>query len=139
VPDVRSVTTVTYAAAARILAAAVLTAAERGLAVCVAVTDVAGDLVAFGRMDGAPLLSAGIARDKAYTVAAFNGVPTDQWYDLIKDEPALHHGIVHTPRLVVFAGGVPLLAGDVLVGAIGVSGGTAEQDAEIARAAAASL
>ena len=58
-------------------------------------------------MDGAPRLSAEIARNKAYTVASFNGLPTHVWWPAIADDPALVHGITHTPRLVIFAGGVP--------------------------------
>jgi len=54
-------------------------------------------------------------------------------------EPALVHGITHTPRLVVFGGGEPVRVSGELVGAVGVSGGSAEQDAEIAAAGAAAL
>jgi len=136
---VRPVPTVTLAAAQRVLAAAVEHATADGLAVCAAVADPGGNLVAFVRMDGAPLLSAGISQDKAYTVAAFNGVPTHDWHGLIRDEPALREGIVHTPRLVVFGGGVPLLVDGALVGAVGVSGGSADQDVRVATAAALAL
>jgi uncharacterized protein GlcG (DUF336 family) len=79
-------------------------------------------------------MSAGIAQDKAYTVSAFNGLPTHEWYDLISDEPALREGIVHRDRLVIFGGGVPIVRNGETVGAVGVSGGTAEQDREIAEA-----
>jgi uncharacterized protein GlcG (DUF336 family) len=88
-------------------------------------------------MDGAPRLSAEIARNKAYTVASFNGLPTHVWWPVIADDPALVHGITHTPRLVIFGGGVPVLVGSQLVGAVGVSGGSAEQDRAIAETAAA--
>jgi glc operon protein GlcG len=92
------------------------------------------------RMDGAPLLSEQIAQDKAYTVAAF-GRPTHEWFDLIKDDPALLHGIVKTDRLVVFGGGAPVIVdnevGNEIVGAVGISGGSAEQDRAIAEDAAA--
>lgn len=137
--DVRSVLIISYGAAQRVVAAAVEAAAAEGIAVCIAVADPAGNLVSFARMDGAPLLSASIAQDKAYTVAAFNGIPTGDWYDLIKDEPSLLTGIVHRERLVVFGGGVPLTSGGTLVGAIGVSGGSAEQDVLVATAGAGAL
>jgi glc operon protein GlcG len=137
--DIRSVPTVSYAAAGRVVAAASERAAAEGIAVCIAVTDPGGNLVAFGRMDGAPLLSAKIAEDKAYTVSAFNGVPTADWYGMIRDNPPLLTGIVHRDRLVVFGGGVPLTVDGQLVGAVGVSGGSAEQDELCAAAGAKAL
>lgn len=133
----RSLETVTFAAAKAAVDGAAAEAERLGVAVCISVADVAGNQVAFGRMDGAALMSAGIATNKAYTVCAFNGLPTHQWFDLIKDEPALLHGIVHTDRLVVFAGGVPILVDGRLVGAVGASGGSADQDRRIAEAGAA--
>ncbi|KWW97606.1 ATP:cob(I)alamin adenosyltransferase [Carbonactinospora thermoautotrophica] len=135
---VTTVATVTLSGAQQVLAAAVEHAATLDVPVCVAVADRAGNLVAFARMDGAPLLSAGLAQDKAYTVAAF-GLPTHAWWDLIKDTPSLLHGIVKTERLVIFGGGVPLVVDGELVGAVGVSGGSVEQDREIAEAGASAL
>jgi len=107
-----------------------------GVPVNISVCDAAGNEIAFLRPDGAPLLSMGIARDKAYTVVAFNGLPTSQWFGLIADEPALLHGIVHRERLVIFGGGEPIMVDGVLVGAVGCSGGSAEEDALVARAGA---
>lgn len=106
-------------------------AKELGVKVCIAVVDDGGNLIEFRRMTGAPILSIGIAQNKAYTAIAF-GLPTGKWYELIKDEPALLHGIVHTPRLVIFAGGVPIKIDGQIVGGIGVSGATSKQDEEIA-------
>jgi uncharacterized protein GlcG (DUF336 family) len=90
-------------------------------------------------MDGAPLLSAQIAQDKAYTVAAFGGVPTHEWWNMIQDESPVLHGIVKTDRLVVCGGGVPLLVDGALIGAAGASGGSAEQDRAVAEAGAHAL
>ena len=53
---------------------------------------------------------------------------------MIKDEPALLTGIVHTNKLVVFGGGIPLTVGGIIVGGIGVSGGTSEEDVLCAQA-----
>ncbi|GAB3062334.1 hypothetical protein GCM10027053_25970 [Intrasporangium mesophilum] len=136
---VRVQQTMTYAGARATLDAALDRAAALEVPVNVAVTDPAGALLAFARMDGAALLSAGIAQDKAWTVAAFNGVATHDFFTLIEHEPALREGIVHRDRLVVFGGGVPVTVDGVLVGAVGVSGGTAEQDREIAEAGATAL
>lgn len=138
-PDVIEERSVTLSAAQRAVNAAVAEAERIGVAVNVAVADRAGHLVAFARMPGAPLLSIQLAQDKAYSVAAFGGLPTEQWWSLIAEEPALVHGITKTPRLTIFGGGLPLTVGGGLVGAIGVSGGSAEQDVRVATAGAATL
>jgi uncharacterized protein GlcG (DUF336 family) len=129
----------TLAGARVALDAALTRADELGVAVNVSVCDAAGHEIAFARMDGAALLSADIARDKAYTVAAFLGIPTDRWFSMIEEAPALREGIVHRDRLVIFGGGVPVTIDGATVGAVGVSGGTAEQDQEVATAGAAAL
>jgi glc operon protein GlcG len=137
--DVVELHTIGLGAAQRVLAAAVAEAEAMGKPMCVAVCGVGGDLRLFARMDGAPELSESIAKDKAWTVTAFNGVPTHAWWDAIKDEPALVHGITKTDRFIIFGGGVPLRAGGRLVGAIGVSGGSADDDRQVAEAGAAAL
>ena len=120
--------------AEKAVAAAVKKAAELKLKMCVAVTDEAGDLKAFVRMDGAPKLSIEISENKAYTAASFS-MPTHAWFDFIKDDPPLLYGITHTPRLVVFGGGFPITLEGEVVGAIGLSGGHYSQDMECAKAA----
>ena len=127
----------TLEGAQRVLAACLAQAHSIGVPSCVAVADRSGGLLAFARMDGAPQMSATIAQDKAYTVAAFAGLPTHQWFDMIKDDPPVLHGIVKTDRLIVFGGGVPIRCGGALAGAVGVSGGSSEQDRAIAEAGAA--
>lgn len=134
--DALFVPTISLAAAERAVRAAVERATELGVAVVVAVADAAGELKAYARMDGAPLLSVRIAQDKAWTAAAF-GLPTDAWWGLVKDEPPLLHGIVKTDRLIIFAGGLPLVVEGRVVGGIGVSGASGEQDRAIAEAGAA--
>ena len=113
-------------------------AREMGTPMVIAVVDESGILKAFSRMDGAPLLSVEIAKDKAYTAVAF-GIPTHEWFNFIKDDPPLLHGIVNTPRLVVFGGGFPLRVGDALIGGIGVSGGHYTQDMQVAEAGVSAL
>jgi uncharacterized protein GlcG (DUF336 family) len=120
--------------AERAVAAAAKKSAELKLRMCIAVTDESGDLKAFLRMDGAPKLATQIAQDKAYTAASFS-MPTHAWFDFIKDDPPLLHGITHTPRLIVFGGGFPIVLDGEIVGAIGLSGGHYTQDMECARAA----
>jgi uncharacterized protein GlcG (DUF336 family) len=119
--------------AERAIAAAAKKATELNLRMCIAVTDESGDLKAFLRMDGTPKLSLQIAQDKAYTAASFS-MPTHAWFDFIKNDPPLLHGITHTPRLIVFGGGFPIKLEGEIVGAIGLSGGHYTHDMECARA-----
>jgi uncharacterized protein GlcG (DUF336 family) len=120
--------------AEKAVAAAAKKAVELKLKMCIAVADEAGDLKAFARMDGAPKLSIQISQDKAYTAASFS-MPTHSWFEFIKNDPPLLHGITHTPRLIVFGGGFPIMLKGEMVGAIGLSGGHYSQDMECARAA----
>ncbi len=105
----------------------------------IAVVDGGGVLVAHIRQDGAWIGSVDVAINKAFSARAFdvstealgeNAQPGGQFYG-IQDS---NHG-----RVMIFAGGVPLLSEGVVVGAVGVSGGTGEQDQEVAEAAAAAL
>lgn len=137
--DLIPMDTLSFGAAQRVVDAAVAAARDRRVAVCIAVSDVSGEPIVTVRMDGAPRLSADVARDKAYSVTAFNGMPTDQWWPAIADDPALVHGFVKTRQLVVFGGGVPVRVNGKLVGAVGVSGGSTDQDREIAAAGAAAV
>lgn len=119
-----------------LMAGAVAKAEAMGVPMCIAIVDPAGVLVQFKRMDRAPLLSVGIAQDKAYTAVSF-GMPSHEWHDFIKNDPPLLHGIVHTPRLVVFGGGYPVKVDGAVVGGIGVSGGHYSHDMDVAQAALA--
>lgn len=125
-------------AAEQLLAAAAKKAQEIGVPMAIAVVDESGVLKAFSRMDGAPLLSVDLAKDKAYTAVSF-GIPSHAWFDFIKDDPPLLHGIVKTPRLIVFGGGYPVEVDGAIVGGIGVSGGHYHQDMQVAEAAVAAL
>jgi uncharacterized protein GlcG (DUF336 family) len=120
-------------AAARAVQAAVAHAGTLGIRINAAVTDSSGVLAAFLRMPGAFLHSVDIAIDKAYTASGF-GFDTAQWHSILKDNEALRTGMPHRPRLVVFGGGLPIREQGQLIGGIGVSGGSAEQDEECARA-----
>ena len=128
---------ITSEAAAAAIKAAEAKAVEIGVPMVIAICDETGVLKAFKRMDGAALLSVDIAQNKAYTAVSF-GMATHSWFDFIKDDPPLLHGIVHTPRLVVFGGGYPIDI-DGVVGGIGVSGGHYSQDMVVAEAGLAAL
>ena len=123
---------ITVEAAHRIIAAAEAKAKAMGKPMCIAIVDGDGTLKAFSRMDGAPLLSVGIAQDKAYTAISF-GMASHEWYDFIKDDPPLLHGIVKTDRLVVFGGGYPITTNEGIIGGIGASGGHYTDDMEVAK------
>lgn len=126
------------ATARRIAQAAAAAASAAGVNVCVAVMDSAGALITFDRMDRAPLLCVQLAQDKAYTVASF-GMATHEWWEFVKDEPALVHGVVKTERLVVYGGGLPVYLDGDLVAAVGVAGGTPAQDRLFAEAGVRSV
>jgi uncharacterized protein GlcG (DUF336 family) len=121
-------------AAIQLIEAAEKKARELKKPMVIAICDESGHLKAFARMDGAPLLSVQIAQDKAYTAISF-GFPTHAWFEFIKNDPPLLHGITHTPRLIVFGGGYPVKLNGQVVGGIGVSGGHYSEDMQCAEAA----
>jgi len=131
-------TTITIEAAQRMIAAAEVKAVEMKIPMCIAVVDCDGTLKAFSRMDGAALLSVQIAQDKAYTAISF-GMATHEWYDFVKDDDPLLHGIIKTDRLIVFGGGYPIKTDAGIIGGIGVSGGHYSNDMEVAQAGLAAL
>ena len=118
--------------------AAVAEGLETGCRVNAAVVDAGGNLVAFLRADGAFLPSIAIAQDKAYTAAGF-GMATDRLYRLIEGSPALRDGILNRERVAAFPGGLPIVVDGLLVGAIGVSGGSEEEDVRCAEAGLAAV
>ena len=107
-------------------------ARRENLRVTAAVCDEGGSPTALLRDDGALLASVEIARDKAFTSAAMR-MSTEELAGLCKPGGSLY-GLQHTNggRIVIFGGGVPLVEGNRLVGGFGVSGGTAEQDTNLA-------
>ncbi len=92
----------------------------------IVIVDKGGDLIMLQRMDNSLLGSIDVAMRKAYTSAAFK-MGTDQLKEMAAPEGELY-GIGNLKKVITFGGGYPLQIGDKLVGAIGVSGGTAQQD-----------
>ena len=134
-----SMQSIDWCAAHAAVGAAVLAAQGLGARVNVAVVDASGVLAAFLRMPGTPLHSVEIAIDKAYTAVSF-GLPTHQWADALQSHSAaVREGIVLRPRFVAFGGGLPIGEAGQRIGAIGVSGGSEEQDQVIAQAGLAAL
>lgn len=132
-----SQTVVSWEAAAAACTAAAHGAEKLGIKVDVAVVDAAGNLAAYLHMPGAFLHSADIAKNKAYSAASF-GLPTSAWTKELESlSPAVRVGLPLQPRMTCFGGGLPIRVDGQLVGGIGVSGGTEQQDEELAKAALA--
>ena len=111
-------------------------ARQLGVAENVAILDDGGNLKAFGRMDGAPILCIEMAQNKAYT--ALFGVSTQDFFNFIQGDPSLLAGIPTLARVAAWGGGFPIQVNGEVVGAIGLSGApTVENDVECARAALA--
>jgi uncharacterized protein GlcG (DUF336 family) len=126
-------TDITLDRAKQVIAAAEAEGNKRGWKMNIAVVDSHGDLVHFSRMEGAQLASINIAQGKARTAARyrresrifFNAYETGHPYVGTLD-----------PTLVASPEGIPLIEGGKLIGAIGCSGGTGDQDAVICKAGA---
>lgn len=108
-------------------------AEEMGVKAVVAVSDASGRPVAVHCMDGAYIGSYDVALNKTYTAVAFQ-MPTDRLAALAAPGGELY-GIQNTNdgKIVIFGGGEPLYRGELMIGALGVSGGTAEQDTMLGR------
>lgn len=111
-----------------------LKAIEIGVPMCIAVVDESGHLIAFERMDGGKVTSITVAQDKAFTAAAARKATHD--YNAACVPGNLVFGI-HTAlggRLSVVGGGLPVMVDGQVVGGIGLSSGTPQQDMECAEA-----
>lgn len=125
-------------AVARIIAAAEAKAVQIGVAANIAVLDAGSHLKGFVRMDGAVLGAIDVAQGKARTAALF-GMSSEAVWDYCRPGAPAHNLEASNGGLMPFAGGLPLTLDDILVGAVGVSGGAPSQDLEIAEAAVAAL
>jgi uncharacterized protein GlcG (DUF336 family) len=127
---------VTLEAARHVIESARRAAQGIGVAMNIAVVDDGNNLVAFERMDGAWLGSIDIAQGKAYTARAFDMSTKDLAPLCQPGEPLFGIHTSNNGRLIIFAGGIPLERDGEVVGAIGVSGGSIDQDQEVAEAGA---
>jgi uncharacterized protein GlcG (DUF336 family) len=130
---------VTLSAARDVVEAARAKAEEIGVPMNIAVVDAGNNLTAFARMDGAWLGSIDIAQNKAYTARAFDMSTKDLAPLCQPNQPLFGIHASNQGQLIIFAGGIPLESGDEVIGAIGVSGGSVEQDHEVAEAGVAAL
>ncbi len=127
---------VTLEDARRVIAAAEKKAGEIGQPMNIAVADVGGNLVAHIRMDGAWLGSVDISIKKAWTSRAFDIATKDLAEHSQSGGQFFGINASNDGKVMIFAGGIPLKQGGKVVGAIGVSGGSGEQDHQVAEAGA---
>jgi uncharacterized protein GlcG (DUF336 family) len=132
-----TITSVSLEAAEALIDAAVARSNETGKKMVIAVVDAAGNLKAFRRMDGSPSLSVDIAINKAWTAASY-GYPTHGWNAFLAGDEGVRQ-IAHTPRLVTFGGGYPIMIDGELAGGLGISGGHYSEDQDVAEAALKAL
>lgn len=135
----RSSVTLSLADAKRMLEAGEAKAASLGVAYNIAVVDAGGALLAFSRQDGALIGSIELAIGKAVTARIFDKRTAD--LATMAQPGAPLYGIQQTNdgKVVIFGGGLPIVIGKAIVGAVGASAGTVDQDIAVAEAAAAAV
>ena len=129
----------TLADAKLMVAAGEAKANSLGIAYNIAVVDAGGNLIAFVRQDEALIGSIDLAINKAVTARFFDKTTAQLWEMAQPGKPL--YGIQHSnsEKVVIFGGGIPVVVGDRIVGAVGTSAGTVEQDIAVAEAAIAAL
>jgi uncharacterized protein GlcG (DUF336 family) len=130
--QVRTKASITRDSALSLAIAAREAATGIGLDLAIAVTDEGGHLIAFERADATPFLAAEVAVNKAWTAASF-GLDTMIWNQVVA-QPATAP-LANHPRVMPVGGGVPIVVDGRVVGGIGISGGNAQQDHDVAVAA----
>lgn len=129
--------TITLKMAKEIIGRAEQNADDMNIAVVITIVDEGGNLVASHRMDNSMLISISASFNKAYTAIALK-MPTEQLYDLVlPGKPFYGLESIESGKICVFGGGIPIINNGYFIGAIGVSGGTIEQDVLIAKSALA--
>ena len=130
---------ITLADARKVIAAAEKKAGEIGQPMNIAVADEGGNLISHVRMDGAWIGSIDISINKAFTSRAFDISTKDLATHSQSGNQFFGIHVSNHGRIMIFAGGIPLKRDGKVVGAIGVSGGSGDQDHAVAEAGAAAL
>ncbi len=130
---------ITLEDARRVVSAAEEKAREIGQPMDIAVLDAGRNLKSFARMDDAWLGSIEIAIDKAYTSTSFEMSTEDLASQAQPGQPLFGINTTSNSRVVIFAGGIPIERDGQVVGAVGVSGGTPDQDQQVAEAGVAAF
>jgi len=125
----------THRQARQIVDACLARAGELGVSQAIAIVDPAGDLITLDRMDGVKLGREHYAQAKAFA-AVFYRRSTRESVKLLQTSPEQYHGALamFPGRMFIVAGGFPIMHGDEMIGGIGVSGATGEQDEVVAQA-----
>ncbi|WP_144147374.1 GlcG/HbpS family heme-binding protein [Paraburkholderia sp. BCC1884] len=135
----RSCETLTLDDAKTMLSAAEATATSLGIAYNIAVVDAAGHLLAFIRQDGALIGSIDLAIDKAVTARIFDKSTSDLAALAQSGKPLFGIHQSNAGKVVIFGGGIPVFLDGTIIGAVGTSAGTVEQDIKVAESAIAAL
>src|SRR3954447_21376641 len=127
---------ITLERAQALIQAGIEEAQRQGLTLAFAVVDAGGDLVALQRMDGTPWIAPEVAIGKAWTAAAY-GLPSAAQGEKMKELHAFSAAISAATggRFTPQIGGLPVTEGEAVIGAVGASGGTGQQDEDCVRAA----
>ncbi|MGE5128014.1 MAG: GlcG/HbpS family heme-binding protein [Sphingomonadaceae bacterium] len=120
-----------------LIAGAIAKSTEMGIPMCVAVTDESGHLIRFDRMDGGKISSISIAVDKAFTGAVARRGTHIYNQLCVPGQPTFGIHISNGGHFSVIGGGLPVTVDGEIVGGVGISSGTAEQDLAVAEAALA--
>jgi uncharacterized protein GlcG (DUF336 family) len=128
-------TSINLEGALKVLAGAAAEARKMNLPMAIAIVDNAGQLVAFERMDNTQTASINVSQDKAVSAATFRR-PTKVFQDAVAGGGAGLR-ILGLRGASPVEGGLPIMAGGKIIGAIGVSGGTSDEDGVVAKAGAA--
>ena len=135
----RTYTSLTLEDAKQMLSAAETKAASLGTPYCVAVVDAGGHLVAFLRQGGALIGSIDLAIDKAVTARMFDKATSDLAKLAQPGKQLFGIQESNSGKVVIFGGGIPIISSGDIIGAVGASAGTVEQDIAVAEAALAGL
>ena len=135
----RSIDCLTLEEAKRMLSAAEAKAVTLGIAYNLAVVDVGGHLLAFLRQHGALIGSIELAIDKAKTARIFDKSTAELAQLAQSGKPLFGIQQTNAGEVVIFGGGIPVIVDGNIVGAVGMSAGTVEQDIAVAEAAIAAL
>jgi uncharacterized protein GlcG (DUF336 family) len=130
-------TSINLAQAKEVLAAAEAEAAKQNFTVAIAIVDTSGNLVAFSKGDNTQIASVEVSKAKAVSAASFKR-PTKAFQDNVA-AGGVGLRVLTLPGVVAAEGGVPLVLDGAIIGAIGVSGMTSEQDGIVAAAGVAAL
>jgi uncharacterized protein GlcG (DUF336 family) len=132
--EIRQVKQITLKAAKIMIEKAIVKAEETEVPVVVSIVDAGGNLLAMERMDDAFVTSIDIANNKAYTSWALR-CGTDEMSKVIQPGESLYGlNLTNDARIICFGGGFPIIMDNQVIGAIGVSGGSVEEDMAIAKA-----